>query len=66
MPDRGRLIVAAPASEDMAAYAAFELGLRYLLDPRLPAGRTYLLDVDRCWQLDHEWLTEHPKPSSQG
>lgn len=64
MPDGGRIVVASPVSEDMAAYASFELGLDYFLDPYLPTGQTYVLDVDRCLQLDHEWLTEHPQPST--
>jgi hypothetical protein len=66
MPSKGRIVVAAPASEGMALYAAFELGLPYLLDPYVPEGASYVLDIDRCLQLDHEWLTDHPEPSTQG
>jgi hypothetical protein len=50
----------------MAIYAAFELGLAYLLDPYVPEGQAYVLDIDRCWQLEHEWLLTHPEPSSRG
>lgn len=62
LPKEGRIVVA--STEGLAQYAAFELGLDYFLDPYIPACRTYVLDVSRLWQLEHEWLTEHP--SSQG
>lgn len=59
LPDSGRIVVARRFSEDLARYAAFELGLDYYLNAYLPLGKTFVLDVTRCWQLEHEWLVEH-------
>jgi hypothetical protein len=63
MPESGRVVVAAPSSQEAAEYAAFELGLSYMLDPHFPAGAVFTVDIDRCWQLEHEWMTEH-QPSN--
>lgn len=57
MPSSGRLVVAAPGSEKAARYAAFELGLPYLLDPQFEAAAVFMVAIGRLYQLEHEWLT---------
>lgn len=63
LPDAGRIVVASRFCEELAQYAAFELGLDYYLNAYLPQDKTYVLDVTRCWQLEEEWMTEH-QPSN--
>lgn len=53
MPSQGKVVIAAPARWQAAAYAAATVGLDYFLNDLCGAGEIYIVDVD-TWTLERK------------